>query len=124
MSIPTIPPDFLERGCFAVPHFLYAEDCVLDKHARLLFSALLGVEDANGVTHEGWFPLTNESLRKRTGGVSLRQIPRIRDRLRKKGLIDFRRGHTGWATEYRIRLDHFYEFWKGSAKKVQTIRDK
>ncbi len=108
-----IPADFLDRGCFAIPHVIYSPDLPLDKHERFLFTVLLAVEDEFLKTHSGtWFHATNRAIHERSG-ISLRQIPRIRERLRRKRMIIFRRGHTGQATEYRILLDNFYRFKAG-----------
>ncbi len=120
-----LPVDFMDRGAFPVPHIFYAPDVPLDKHERVFLSALVALEDRWFVDHqEGWFFATNAAIRA-CSGLSLRQIPRIRERLRQKRLIAYRRGHTGWATEYRILLDHFYRSEKEQiAQNRPTIKDK
>ena len=107
-----IPSDFMERGCFVLPHFLFSEDAKLDKHERLFLTMLFAREDWHLRRRKGkWFFVSNPSASK-CSGISERQIPRIRDRVCLKRLVEFKRGCTGRATEYRIRLDPFYRLWK------------
>ncbi len=107
-----LPSDFMERGAFSVPHILYAFEARLDKHERLLLTALLALEaqfttpNARG-WFDGWFYATNVLVHS-CSGISLRQIPVIRERLCRKGWLAFRRGYTGRATQYRVLLDPFY----------------
>ncbi len=122
MSSFVLPEDSLERGAFGVPHVIFAADCGLDKHERVLIVVLMAVQDKNQ-SADGWFQVTNEQLCAQAG-ISNRQIPRIRQRLYHKGLLKFRRGHTGWATEYRIMIDQFYQFEQWNTKNVQTITSK
>ena len=115
-----IPDDFLERGVFWTPHFLYAADAHLDKSERLMLTTLFAVEDEFLRKQQGdWFFDTNKAICQRSG-LSLRGFRAIRERLRRKGFIEFRRGHTKHATDYRIRLDHFYRAWKQDERKTST----
>ena len=107
-----IPDDFLERGAFWVPHFLYATDAQVDKSERLMLTTLFALEDEFLRKQRGeWFFATNKAICQRSG-LSLSGFRAIRERLRRKRHIEFRRGHTKHATDYRIRLDHFYRLWK------------
>lgn len=115
-----IPPDFMERGCFVLPHFLFSEDAKLDKQERLFLTLLFACEDWHLRARKGeWFFLTNASANRRSG-IGLRQFPRIRDRVCLRGLVEFKRGRTGRATEYRIRLDKFYRLWKAVERKTDN----
>lgn len=105
-----IPDDFMEQGCFWVPHFLFRKDMGLDKQERLFLVALLAIEDEFLDLHpmkQAWFFATNRLIREKSG-ISLRTIPVVRHRLIKRGVLSSRRGYTGHATEYRIRFDRFY----------------
>ena len=120
MTAMRIPSDYLEQGCFVVPHFIFAEDVKLDKHERLFLTLLFACEDRHLQDRKGeWFFVSNPSANKRSG-ISERQIPRIRDRVCLKRLVEFKRGCTGRATEYRIRLDKFYRLWKAAERKTDN----
>ena len=115
-----VPDDFLERGAFWTPHFLYATDAQLDKSERLMLTTLFALEDEFLRTQRGdWFFATNKAICQRSG-LSLSGFRAIRERLRRKEFIGFRRGHTKRATDYRIRLDHFYRVWKEQERKTDT----
>jgi hypothetical protein len=115
-----IPDDYLEQGCFVVPHFIFSEDAALDKHERLFLTMLFACEDRYLPHRKGkWFFVSNPSANKRSG-ISERQVPRIRDRVCLKRLIEFKRGRTGRATDYRIRLDPFYRQWRTQSAKPTT----
>lgn len=107
-----VPDDYLDRGAFWVPHFLYAADAQLDKSERLMLTTLFALEDEFLQMQRGaWFFATNEAICGRSG-LSRSGFRAIRERLRRKEFIEFRRGRTNHATDYRIRLDHFYRIWK------------
>lgn len=115
-----IPDDYLERGAFWLPHFLYAADAQLDKSERLMLTALFALEDEFLRKQQGnWFFATNRAIYERCG-LSGRWFRPIRDRLRRKGFIEFRRGFKKHATDYRIRLDRFYRIWKEQERKTDT----
>lgn len=115
-----IPDDFMERGCFFVPHVLYGSDMSLDKSERLMLTTLLALEDEFLRKQQGgWFFATNKAIYERCG-LSDRGFGAIRDRLRRKGFIEFRRGFKKHATDYCIRLDHFYRVWKKQEGETDT----
>lgn len=103
-----IPSDYLEQGCVTEPHFIYSKDVALSPYERHFLATLMAVEDkCLTKTDWDWFYITNTDFHNRSG-ISLNAIPKIRERLRRKGLIDYRRGYTGHATEYLILIDHYY----------------
>lgn len=53
------------------------------------------------VERKRWFYVSNQQIRKRLK-ITKRTIAKARESLRKKGLIDYKRGYTGRATEYRL----------------------
>ena len=115
-----LPDDFMEQGCFVMPRVLYDQRLGLKKYDRLLLGALFNAEDEFLKDQKGeWFFMTNARLALQTG-LSLRQIPHSRQRLRDMGFIESRPGHTRRATEYRIRLDHFYRYWREGQCKTDT----
>ncbi len=107
-----------------MPHVVFSADFALGTYERVLFSTLLAIEDEFLSTRGGhWFFATNEMIHKRSG-ISMRQIHRVRERLCRKRLVVFQRGHTGKATLYRILLDDFYRFDKECvAQNLHSIRD-
>lgn len=113
-----LPDDFIERGCFVVPHFIFSEDTRLDKHQRLLLVLLFALEDrTRKKRQDDWVFISNQSVSRCTG-ISERRLPAIRDRICLNGLLHFKRGRKGRATSYRLLLDKFYRIWKTDGGKT------
>ena len=60
-----IPSDFMERGCFVLPHFLFSEDAKLDKHGHLVGDGLvLDVIGSKDVVEDGEVALADGFFRE------------------------------------------------------------
>ena len=105
-----IPSDILEKGVFQMPGFIYDADTPLDYRERALFAALIAEEARirKACPTVDWFGVINPRLCACAGFSDERSMRTAREKLRRKGLIDFKRGNTGRSTEYKIQLDDFY----------------
>jgi hypothetical protein len=114
-----IPKDYLERGCFSVPHFIFCEHTALSPYEKHFLVTLMAVENEyHAPGEQGWFHMTNEGFHERSG-ISLTSIPKIRERLHQKDLLRYRKGYSGRSTEYLILLDTFYR-WFSFSRESET----
>ncbi len=104
--------DFMEQGCFYVPHFLYNDDLGLTKNQRGVLYALFALQDMflskiKGRDLRGWFNISNKDLCWRAG-ICEDTLRVQRLALVKKGLIEYKQGYKGRNSDYRILIDNFY----------------
>lgn len=105
-----IQDDWAFKGVFAVPKAILDRD--LSKAELCLLLVLLKLEHdflwkSSNQLRGRWIFASNAEVRKFVE-ISRTTLARVRTSLKKRGLIEYRRGYTHRATSYRIIVDKFY----------------
>ena len=105
----------LAEGWYGKPHCLIAKvrDKLLTKSEYIFLDLLLHLENRYTKLPNQWFYFTDEDMCK-TRLISPKTVIKVRRSLKKKGLIDYKKGHSHKATDYKILIDGSF-YYKGTS---------